>query len=318
VVNLYLRYFWIVLITAILAMGNGCLVKSGFENSVLNSENRQSLSNNPDPTNDNNPNSETPIAIPPPAPSPTADVVDAPPPTSFKAPDTPLSIPDLQSLPFKNPCHTSQKWKNWMTDTSSVTINTGAGDITLDLPDESRRSTIENINLSYDRALKITQRSDNNTGFFYDVYVTNDNAHTVPGPNYTDPFNGQMFLDHLANLIKIGRNTSLTERMKAGTAFTSQSTTGMGHSLLSDSYQVNENECNFLYIGAVRAGPAYLSYQSGRENRRLIQYDGLQSYMYNSVGQSGSELPAIGKMGIAAATLNPKVKSEKFQDSCRV
>jgi len=294
----------------IVALGNGCLIKSGFESPALSSESRRSLATNPSPNDSSFPPAPVtptpPVEIPS---SPTADVVDSAPPTTFNPPPTPSTIPNLASLPFKNPCYSTQHWKNWMTDNSSVTISTGNGNVTLDLPDESRRATVENVSLSYDKSLKLVPSSDNNAGFFQDVYVTNDNAHTVPSPNYLDPFAGQMNLDYFANLIKVGWTTSLQERMKAGTSFTSQSTTGMGHTLIADSNQVKDNECNFLYIGTVRAGPAYLSYQSARENKRLMQYDGLQAFMYNSIGQSGSELPAIGKMGIAAATLNRSVKS---------
>jgi hypothetical protein len=277
------KTFWKLLILAFIAFCCGCSDSTGFDaNSSL-------------------------ITVD--AGSPSGDVSEGPPPESFLAPNPPVHVIDFTSLTFRNPCYSSQKWKNWMTDESAVTVDTGNGSVTLTALDSSRRTTVENINLSYDKSLKFVASSDLNSGFFNDVYMTNDNGHTVPQPNYLDPYLGQMDLGYLTHVINTGWNSPVSERLKAGTSFTSQSTTGMGHALIYDTYQVNESECNFLYMGTVRAGPAYKSYQSGKENRRISQYDGLQAFMYNSIGQSGSELPAIGKMGIAAATLNKNVKT---------
>jgi hypothetical protein len=228
--------------------------------------------------------------------------------TDFTPPSVPSSIPSLGTLELRNPCGVVPL-KNWFIDENPVTVQTGIPSPSTYLvqPAETK-STVDLSLLSYSLPLRFIAVSSESGGLYSDAYATQDNAHTIPSADYTDPIVGKIFLSHLSPRIPVGY-TVTSELHKAGVAFTSQSTVGMGHWMIEANSFINPTECNSLYRGIVRAGPAYLSYQSGKVDRRVSQYDGLQAFFYNSIGQSGSEIAAIAKMGIAASGLSKTVKS---------
>ncbi|MGB7327417.1 MAG: PKD domain-containing protein [Rubripirellula sp.] len=156
-------------------------------------------------------------------------------------------------------------------------------------------------------------------GCWDDVYVSQDNFHSVIAKQWNDD-DGHVFkLDGQIPRLKRGTfsfgirgnqilSPDSAELRLVGANFTSQSTTGMGHDIANNGIQMLVNEREFYFANVLRCGPAHVSFRELSLDESTDEYQALVPCMFNSIGSSMSESWAMGKMVIAGAHLRAEVK----------
>ncbi len=99
------------------------------------------------------------------------------------------------------------------------------------------------------------------------------------------------------------------ERSRIGINFAWQSYAEKGHHLLLGEQTIRRMEETFTFANCLYASPGFLSRTDVMPDRMVDSYDGLFGHYYNSLGQSGSELPAVAKMLYAGAHLPRRTKN---------
>lgn len=217
--------------------------------------------------------------------------------------------------PIRNPYFAERTWKVWSLDESPVS----SGGATLRAPDDDAR--LIPLEPKSTGPFRFELRSDTPTpyaGFWDDVYCNQDKGHSHVIAAWKDDHgnvvslrNGYIshqgvgtFVHRTGNRIDVGGD----DLQKIGANFTSQSTTGMGHDITNSEIASIVVERAYYFANVLKSGPAHLSFYDIEPEYSDDKYEALNPTFYNSVGSSGSEGWALGKMLIAGGYLKKEVK----------
>lgn len=155
--------------------------------------------------------------------------------------------------------------------------------------------------------LKVFPRPPETAGFWDDCYATMDGAHTNIPTSWSD---GRQSITLAGQFINVNYGFAFNPagRFRLGVNFTSQSFAYRGRHIVDDFASNDDTERNFFFANCLRATPAHASYEDKRPEKVLDLYDGLFGHSYHSLGQSGSETPALLKMMLAGGCMSRSTK----------
>ncbi len=143
-------------------------------------------------------------------------------------------------------------------------------------------------------------------GIWDDVYASLDRHHSYLPVRWTDENNNAALLREQSMNFTYANSDKGLRRF--GVNFTSQSTVGVGHDLIDSTDKIMILEREFCFANILRSGPAHISYREKELDRIDDKYDAIVPCYFNSVGSSGSEVNALGKMMIAGGYLPTSTK----------
>lgn len=143
--------------------------------------------------------------------------------------------------------------------------------------------------------------------FWDDVYVSQDNNHSFIVDSWKGP-DGNAITGIIASMATATAQGPVA--ITHGANFTSQSTTGMGHDIANSLAVTVATERYFYFADCLRSGPAHISYLDLVPSGSTDEYQALLPSIYNSMGSSGSEVAALGKLVLAGGYLPREVKRD--------
>jgi len=228
----------------------------------------------------------------------TALLVGAP--SGATAGESQLGGSRAQDYVFRNPYYDATRWKLWFEDSTPV------GGVGLPRPGEIYYAQDGNparpgLYLDYRK----TPAANRYANFWDDAYLSQDNKHSFIINSWTGR-NGNSVAGIASSLVTAARAGPVASTY--GANFSSQSTTGMGHDIANYAPPTVFNEQFYYFADCLRAGPAHVSYMDRTPASSTDEYQALLPSLYNSVGSSGSEVAALGKLALAAGYLPRDVK----------
>jgi len=151
--------------------------------------------------------------------------------------------------------------------------------------------------------LRTFDKAPETAGFWDDCYATLDFAQTRMQEGWNDGRGSAISLRGQFINIDYGFAVRAADRLPLGVNFTSQSFASRGRHIVDDFASNDDTERNFFFANCIRATPAHISYQDKIAEKFPDLYDGLFGHSYQSVGQSGSETPALVKMMLAGGCM---------------
>jgi hypothetical protein len=151
--------------------------------------------------------------------------------------------------------------------------------------------------------LRTFEQAPEIAGFWDDCYATLDFAHTRMQEGWSDGRGSGISLRGQFINVDYGFAVDATARLPLGVNFTSQSFANRGRHIVDDFANNDDTERNFFFANCIRATPAHISYEDKFPEKCPDLYDGLFGHSYQSIGQSGSETPALLKMMLAGGCM---------------
>lgn len=203
---------------------------------------------------------------------------------------------------FSNPYYPSTSWK------MRLEKDTPVGDARLPRPQDIWYAHAPNPSnpkrfIDYRR----TPAANGLASFWDDVYVSQDNNHSFIIDSWQGP-DGNAITGIIASMATATAQGPVA--ITLGANFTSQSTTGMGHDLANALAPTIATERYFYFADCLRSGPAHISYLDRLPSGSTDEYQALLPSIYNSMGSSGSEVAALGKLVLAGGYLPREVKRD--------
>lgn len=223
----------------------------------------------------------------------------------------------------KNPYYSdddSPPWKLWFVDDAPVEYTASASGKESDQEKTKTRTLIPPglskrlyPDLSAKRSVDdqlfpftTSEREPAVAGFWDDAVASLDHNHVRLKNRYQFGNQSVVFADQMIQVLH--GSPRLMDRMKIGINFAWQSEARKGHHLFLNERMIRRMEQVFTFANCLYASPGWLSRTDVMPDRMVDSYDGLFGHYYNSLGQSGSELPAIAKMIYTGAHLPRSTK----------